>query len=98
MIGAGQPVGAGDVRGGRGGRVGFAPVVAVACGTVARFPVVAIQQGIALDLPVHIVRQLEVRELQQLDRLLQLGRHDQGLGLPQVEALREGHSLSCSKG
>ena len=35
--------------------------------------------------------QLEVGQRQQLDRLLELGRHDQRLGLPQVEARAEGH-------
>src|SRR6185437_10232013 len=36
-------------------------------------------------------RQLQIGELQQLDRLLQLRRHDERLGLPQIEPLRERH-------
>ena len=35
--------------------------------------------------------ELDVGELQQLDRLLQLRRHDERLGLPEIEPLRERH-------
>ena len=36
---------------------------------------------------------LDVGELQELDRLLQLRRHHQGLALAQVELRREGHGV-----
>ena len=42
----------------------------------------ALQQGIALQLFLDESRQFDARILQQLDRLQQLRRHDQGLALP----------------
>ena len=47
------------------------------------------EQRVLLDLRIDILRQLEVRKLQHLDRLLQLGRHDQRLGLAKLEPLRK---------
>ena len=44
---------------------------------------VAGEQRIALDLGLHIGFEFEIRQLQQLDRLLQLGRYDQRLALTQ---------------
>ena len=44
----------------------------------------ALQQGVLLELPFHVRRQVEVRKLQQLDRLLQLRRHDQRLALSKL--------------
>jgi hypothetical protein len=46
-------------------------------GTVAG----TLQQRIALQFLLDESRQVEIRQLQQLDRLLQLRRHDQGLAL-----------------
>ena len=44
--------------------------------------VVALQQRIALQLAIDIGVQLEARQLQQLDGLLQLRRDDKALALP----------------
>ena len=51
----------------------------------------ALQQRIAFQLGLDEVLQLEVRQLQQLDRLLQLRRHHQRLRLPEVEAGAQRH-------
>ena len=48
----------------------------------------ALEQRIALELALDIVGEFEIRQLQQLDRLLQLRRHDQGLALLQLQPLR----------
>ena len=61
------------VRGGVGNR--NRGLGAVALGLVA------LQQGIALQLGLDELLELDVRQLQQLDRLLQLGRDDQPLPL-----------------
>ncbi len=45
-----------------------------------------LERGIALQLLLDGLGELEARELQQLDRLLQLRRHHQRLGLLEVEA------------
>ena len=45
---------------------------------------VALEQGIALELGLDIGLQLEVRQLQKLDRLLQLRRDDKALALPEL--------------
>ncbi len=50
-----------------------------------------LEQRVLLDLVLDESRELEVRHLQQLDRLLQLGRHDERLGLAQIEACRDRH-------
>jgi hypothetical protein len=73
----------GIVRGvGGGGRLG---------GGLARRLVrlVALQQRIALQLRLDEGVQLEVGELQKLDRLLQLGGDDQPLPLPDLETRAE---------
>ena len=44
-----------------------------------------------LDLALDEIGELEIGELQQLDRLLQLRRHDQELGLTQVEPRGKRH-------
>jgi hypothetical protein len=49
------------------------------------------QKRIPLDLGLDIVLQFDVGELEQLDRLLQLRRHDKGLPLPQLKTMRERH-------
>ena len=47
------------------------------------------QQRVFLDLGLDEFAQFEVRQLQQLYRLLQLRRHHQRLALPQLQALRK---------
>ena len=39
------------------------------------------EERVALELGVDIGREIQVRELKQLDRLQELRRHDQGLAL-----------------
>ena len=51
---------------------------------IAAIAVGAFQQRIALQLLMHEILQFKRRHLQQLDRLLQLRRHDQRLRLTQV--------------
>ena len=51
----------------------------------------AFQQRILLDLLGNEGLDLEIRQRQQLDRLLELRRHDERLALPQIEAGTEGH-------
>ena len=46
-----------------------------------RFRFVAFEQRIAFEFLIDIVRQFEIGQLKQLDGLLQLRRHDQGLAL-----------------
>ena len=56
-------------------------------GSVAAFalrPLVALQKWIAFKLLLHVCRKFHVGKLQQLDRLLQLRRHDQGLTLAKL--------------
>src|SRR5579864_296857 len=53
--------------------------------------IVELKEGILLKLSVDIGGQLDIRRLQQLDRLLQLRRHHESLALPEVESLRERH-------
>ncbi len=52
---------------------------------------VALQQRIAFQLAFDIGLQLEIGHLQQLDGLLQLRGHDQGLALAQIHPLRQCH-------
>ena len=51
----------------------------------------AIEQRIAFELLFDIIGEFEIRKLQQLDRLLQLRRHDQRLALPHFESLCQRH-------
>ena len=44
-----------------------------------------LEKRVLLELLSDIGGELEVGQLQQLDRLLQLRRHDQGLALAQIE-------------
>ena len=57
----------------------------------------ALQQRIALQLALDIGLELKIRQLQQLDRLLQLRRDDQSLALPNLEtrAERQSRPLAC---
>ena len=48
--------------------------------------VVAFQQRIFFQLGFAIFGQFDIGQLQQLDRLLQLRRHDQRLALPQLQS------------
>ena len=50
-----------------------------------------LEQRILLDLLGDEALDLEVRQREQADRLLQLRRHHQRLGLPEVEAGAERH-------
>ena len=49
-------------------------------------PFAQFEQRIGVDRLANKGLDLKVRQRQQLDRLLQLRRHHQGLGLPQVKA------------
>ncbi len=73
------------VRGGVGDGVVGGVWRAVASGV----SLVALQQGIAFQLGLDEGLQLQVRQLQQLDRLLQLGRDDQPLPLPDLQPLTD---------
>ena len=59
------------------------------------FGVLALQQGILLQLGLDEGLQLEIGQLQQLDRLLQLGRDDQPLALPDLQPLSEHRASPC---
>ena len=61
---------------------------------LAAFGIFALQQRVFLELGFDIFRKLEIGELQQLDRLLQLRRHHQGLALFQLEALCQRHLIA----
>ena len=74
---------------------GASPSASAGFGRVAvggpRLGLVALEQRIAFQLALDIFGQFEIGQLQQLDRLLQLRRHDQGLALPQLQTLAERH-------
>jgi len=53
-------------------------------------PEIAVDER-SMDLLLDVLAQLDVRQLQQFDRLLQLRRHNQGLGLSELEALGYRH-------
>jgi hypothetical protein len=81
---------------GCGTGIEFAHHVGLALGASARLfldftALVTLQQRVALKLGIDEGLKLHVRHLQQLDRLLQLGRHDQGLALADLEPLAYGH-------
>ena len=50
-----------------------------------------LEERILHELLLDVGGELEVRHLQQLDRLLQLRRHHQRLGLPKIEARGDCH-------
>ena len=52
---------------------------------------VALQQRIAFEFALDEMLQFEMRQLQELDRLQQLRRHDQGLPLAQLHARHHRH-------
>ena len=54
--------------------------------------VIALQQRIALEFALDKVLQLQMRKLQELDRLQQLRRHHQGLALAQLHARHHRHA------
>ncbi|MNQ87158.1 hypothetical protein D3C85_1023700 [compost metagenome] len=72
---------AGLARG--GGFSGFGGAVA------ALVALVALQQGVLFQLGLDVGFQLKIRQLQQLDRLLQLGRDDQPLTLSDLKPLTD---------
>ncbi len=51
--------------------------------------VVTLQDRVALQLLLAMIRQLDIRQLQQLDGLLQLRRHDQRLALTHFQSLTD---------
>ena len=55
----------------------------------ARLGLLALEQRVLFQLGLDIFVELLVRQLQQLDRLLQLGRDDQPLPLPNLEPLTD---------
>ncbi len=55
---------------------------------------IALEQRIALEFLVDEGLQFHVGHLQQLDGLLQLRRHDQGLALAKIEPLVQRHGLA----
>ena len=83
IVGPGVDVGLGHALGHMVGFEGFGVGLnRFAVGLVVGF--VALEQGIALQLALDIGLQFEVRQLQQLDRLLQLRRDDEALPLPKL--------------
>ncbi len=56
---------------------------------VVRQPLAPFEERVLLHLGVDEVGQFEIGQLQHLDRLLQLRRHDQRLRLAQLKALRK---------
>ncbi len=61
-------------------------------GAGQRAVILALEKRVLFELPLDVGRELQVGEFEQLDRLLKLRRHHQGLGLPQIEALGQGHN------
>ena len=57
-----------------------------------RVAVIAFEQRVLFQLAFDVLAELDVRQLQQLDGLLQLGRHDQRLALFERQVLRYGHA------
>ncbi len=56
-------------------------------------PLAPIEKRVLLDFGVDEIVELEVRELQHFDRLLQLRRHHQRLRLAQLKPLRKTHPI-----
>ena len=46
----------------------------------------ALEERVLLELALDVGRQLEIAQLQQLDRLLQLRRHHQSLALTHIQS------------
>jgi hypothetical protein len=53
----------------------------------------ALEQGIALELGLHVGGEVQIGELQQLDGLHQLRRHDERVALPDFKSLGERHAV-----
>ncbi len=83
-----------EVRGVRLGRYGLALLLVLGSALLggAVLGLVADQERIALQLALDIGLELHVRELQQLDGLLQLRRDDQALALPKLESCAKRHA------
>ena len=65
-----------------GGALGAAAFGVIALGAFTMF-----EERIALDFGLYELGKFDVRQLQELDRLLQLRSHHQGLALAHVETL-----------
>jgi hypothetical protein len=70
----------------------------LARGLAVRRGIVSFEQRVRFELLLDESRHLDIRQLQQLDRLLQLRRHHQRLGLTQIEALGESHGRGLPSG
>ncbi len=55
------------------------------------FAIIAGQERVSLEFAFDILLQLQIGELKQLDRLLELRRDDQALALPELQSLTERH-------
>ena len=58
---------------------------------VAAFGLGALEERVALEFGLDIGGEIEMGELQQLDRLQQLRRHHQGLALAELQPLQQTH-------
>ena len=96
-FGAGQLHGVGSVR--RLGRIGllcwivFGGGLAIRFALIVGFPFVPLEQRVLFQLGFDERRELDTRQLQQFDRLLQLWRHHQCLGEPKFETRSKCHSV-----
>ena len=75
---------------------GVAPGASIPVGVGIRPVFRALQQRIALKLVLDKGGQLDARKLQQLDRLQELRRHDQGLALPKQHFCGQSHIATRS--
>ncbi len=71
----------------RGLAVALAPGIA----DLGRLGLGPLQQRITLELGIDVGGEVEVGELQKLDRLQELRRHHQGLALAHLEPLQQTH-------
>ena len=72
-------------------RASASPFLRVAVGTGARVDLLVGQDGVGVELLADLVDQLEARELQQANRLLQLRRHHELL--TELELLLDLHRV-----
>ena len=63
----------------------------------ARTCFVALEERILFELLLDECREFDVRHLQQLDRLLQLRRHDQRLALAELQSLGQRHGIAIAR-
>ena len=84
-VAACQPIGGGTAQNRRCVAAGRWPIrVALA---ISR----SLQQRIALEFALHVGSEVQIGQLQQLDGLHQLRRHDERMALPNFESLDERH-------